>query len=62
MCMIQVLIGKDGVLVTIQVKILQPEKLQAYIDGHAPSLEQYGGKTNLSRYGTRKRRRRNSVW
>ncbi|QJF52582.1 DUF1330 domain-containing protein [Roseobacter ponti] len=38
------LIEPDGILVTIQVQILQPEKLQAYVEGHAPSLAQYGGR------------------
>lgn len=38
------LIGAEGILVTTQVEILQPEKLQAYVEGHAPSLAQYGGK------------------
>lgn len=33
------LIGAEGILVTIQVEILHPEKLQAYVEGHAPRFQ-----------------------
>ena len=35
---------EGGVLAIIQVKVKNPEKFIAYVQGHLPSIEKYGGK------------------
>ena len=36
--------NEGGVLAIIQVKVKNPKKFMEYVDGHLPSLSQYGGK------------------
>lgn len=35
---------EGGVLAIIQVKVKKPSKFMEYVQGHLPSLAQYGGK------------------